>query len=254
MKSAFLAVAAGLSAAVSLGGTAYATTYDTSLATPPGVYFGNGNSNQNFGWTVNTVNGVELGLAVVHRYIGNVTPNPTSTNNYYVPTGNDLAHGNSLAWWDFDFSVNVGSSNLLSQYHYNLSVANLGNGTSFSQDPLVYFPDSDGWSSGGKDAGGAATHQSTDYAFQNSENLDFINFSIGGLTFDHNANDTYLITLSLLNSDGASLGSVSENVIVGDGAVSTTPLPAALPMFASGLGFMGLFKWRRKRKKAPAAA
>jgi hypothetical protein len=30
--------------------------------------------------------------------------------------------------------------------------------------------------------------------------------------------------------------------------VSPTPLPAALPLFASGLGAFGLLKWRRKRK------
>jgi hypothetical protein len=32
-----------------------------------------------------------------------------------------------------------------------------------------------------------------------------------------------------------------------------TPLPAALPLFASGLGAMGLFGWRRKRKAAAIA-
>ena len=31
-------------------------------------------------------------------------------------------------------------------------------------------------------------------------------------------------------------------------SVSATPLPAALPLFATGLGAMGLFCWRRKRK------
>lgn len=36
--------------------------------------------------------------------------------------------------------------------------------------------------------------------------------------------------------------------------VAQTPLPAALPLFASGLGAMGLFGWRRKRKKAAAMA
>lgn len=30
--------------------------------------------------------------------------------------------------------------------------------------------------------------------------------------------------------------------------VSTTPLPATLPLFATGLGALGLFRWRRKRK------
>jgi hypothetical protein len=35
---------------------------------------------------------------------------------------------------------------------------------------------------------------------------------------------------------------------------STTPLPTALPLFATGLGAMGLFGWRRKRKNAAALA
>jgi hypothetical protein len=49
---------------------------------------------------------------------------------------------------------------------------------------------------------------------------------------------------------GTSGGSVSVT------AVSATPLPAALPLFATGLGAMGLFGWRRKRKSSapPAAA
>jgi hypothetical protein len=35
---------------------------------------------------------------------------------------------------------------------------------------------------------------------------------------------------------------------------STTPLPAALPLFASGLGALGLLGWRRKRKASASAA
>ncbi len=35
---------------------------------------------------------------------------------------------------------------------------------------------------------------------------------------------------------------------------SATPLPAALPLFATGLGAMGLFGWRRKRKNAAPLA
>jgi hypothetical protein len=37
-------------------------------------------------------------------------------------------------------------------------------------------------------------------------------------------------------------------------SISETPLPAALPLFASGLGAMGLFGWRRKRKNSAALA
>jgi hypothetical protein len=36
--------------------------------------------------------------------------------------------------------------------------------------------------------------------------------------------------------------------------VEVTPLPAALPLFATGLGALGLLGWRRKRKAAAIAA
>jgi len=39
-----------------------------------------------------------------------------------------------------------------------------------------------------------------------------------------------------------------------NGVVSGTPLPATLPLFASGLGALGLIGWRRKRKAAALAA
>ena len=39
----------------------------------------------------------------------------------------------------------------------------------------------------------------------------------------------------------------------GQGAAAETPLPAALPLFAGGLGTFGLLGWRRKRKAQRAA-
>jgi hypothetical protein len=39
---------------------------------------------------------------------------------------------------------------------------------------------------------------------------------------------------------------------LGSSSAEATPLPAALPLFASGLGALGLLGWRRKRKNAAA--
>jgi hypothetical protein len=41
--------------------------------------------------------------------------------------------------------------------------------------------------------------------------------------------------------------------VVGTFNVAETPLPATLPLFASGLGALGLLGWRRKRKAQAAA-
>lgn len=39
-----------------------------------------------------------------------------------------------------------------------------------------------------------------------------------------------------------------------DATVGTTPIPSALPLFATGLGALGLFGWWRKRKNTAAIA
>ena len=57
-------------------------------------------------------------------------------------------------------------------------------------------------------------------------------------------------TLISLTGDFAQYGYIGlDNV-----SVTATPLPAALPLFASVLGVLGLLGWRRKRKAAAALA
>jgi len=46
----------------------------------------------------------------------------------------------------------------------------------------------------------------------------------------------------------------ADTSLKGGQAETTTPLPAALPLFATGLGALGLLGWRRKRKVAAIAA
>jgi hypothetical protein len=234
---------AALAAVSTVATAAHASTaYDTSLASP-GLYFGSGNSGQNFGWTVNTVNGVELGLTTIHAYVGGL--HPTVNNVYNVPTGDAGPAHTNRAYWNFDFSVNLQGAGLtIGDITPTLTVQNLGNGTQVSGNPLLAFNDTQGYGSSGVDS----PYTSSDYAFQNSENLVFGQFA--PLSFDENADDTFLITLALSGANGF-IGSVSETVVVGAGA---TPLPASLPLFASGLAALGFLKRRKKRVNIPAAA
>jgi hypothetical protein len=66
----------------------------------------------------------------------------------------------------------------------------------------------------------------------------------------------HLLTWSLFletgpGGPGSQLISLNPHLTVSlpDG-LYLTPIPAALPLFAAGLGIMGLFGWRRKRKDA----
>jgi hypothetical protein len=65
--------------------------------------------------------------------------------------------------------------------------------------------------------------------------------TIGGLTTDGSGN------LNLMFAQGTSH---EASPIFDDVQISESPLPAALPLFASGLGALGFIGWRRKRKMA----
>jgi len=69
-----------------------------------------------------------------------------------------------------------------------------------------------------------------------------------GNQIDPAGTDGWLVSLSksVLTTDGSNPGNPNPTS-------TTTPLPAALPLFATGLGALGLIGWRRKRKAAPAA-
>jgi hypothetical protein len=61
--------------------------------------------------------------------------------------------------------------------------------------------------------------------------------------------------IELTNASGANIvGTVTlPFAIATEEVVTTTPLPAALPLFATGIGGLGLLGWRRKRKAQAGA-
>lgn len=71
-------------------------------------------------------------------------------------------------------------------------------------------------------------------------------FAKGTIDLSHTA------TISFLLPEGVYLTSELGSVF-GD-VPTSTPLPAALPLFATGLGALGLLGWRRKKKAAALAA
>jgi hypothetical protein len=57
-----------------------------------------------------------------------------------------------------------------------------------------------------------------------------------------------------INSDFSGFFVGTNDPVTFTPVTNTTPLPAALPLFASGLGALGLLGWRRKRKASALAA
>lgn len=232
-------LAAGGGAALISGTAQAAVVYDTSLADPPGFY--NGTDNPNQGFTVNTQDGIELGLGVNYRFIGPV--HPTSTNLYDVAVG--FSSG-SIAKWNFEYSVKLANGQHLGDINPLLTIKNLANSQVFSFNPYLDIPDNASFD-------GINTHPNvntvappTDVGFQNSENLSFFPLP-PAFGWDPAANGSYLITLSLLNEANLPIISVEEQI-------NATPIPAALPLFAGGAGVIGFFARRRKSKKTAVAA
>lgn len=63
-----------------------------------------------------------------------------------------------------------------------------------------------------------------------------------------------LLVRSIVNGDTSLQAIALDNLNVQLSAPNAVPLPAALPLFATGVGALGLLGWRRKRKNAAAIA
>lgn len=68
----------------------------------------------------------------------------------------------------------------------------------------------------------------------------------GVLQFSTVITELFLFSPSSADETATSLSSASWD----DGSPSVVPLPAALPLYAAGMGLMGLMGWRKRRKSA----
>ena len=106
---------------------------------------------------------------------------------------------------------------------------------------------------------GAGTPEQITIPFNLSINYSDTLTVVGGSTFSFtDAGTLWQVVVNGLtlgpNSGGTMTGWLTAQVTDPAPSVSQAPLPAALPLFASGLGGMGLFSWWRKRKRGSAPA
>lgn len=216
-------------------------TFDTSLTSPPGVYFGTGNANSNF--TTETDGTTELGLSVITRYVGPIDPGAGS-NVYQVSPGATTVPGKTGSSWGFDFSINTqynGGSDVLDAFAYSLNITDLttGNvGPTFN--PVLLIGDNTGYGSTG--ATPNTTNIATQWGTQNSEALSFAGFLPG---YNINATDEYQITLSELN---LTTGDVIETDTVFANAGPPVPEPTSIFLF--GTLALGVLVLGRRRLSA----
>jgi hypothetical protein len=215
-----VAFAAGLATAARADGLAF----DQNLA-PPGVYYGLGNSNGHF--TVDTENGVEVGLRA-HIYQQDATS----------PVGAlySFALGNSLS---FDWSVNpnVGGNQVdLTGVSALLTIHDFANNNtqSFPADFFLL---------------GNATNPGAPGGYQNSERLAF---GFVDSAYNMNQNNTFSVNLTLSGVPTAGTISVTETIQQGSGFA--VPEPATWAMMLLGFGGVGAALRRTRRTAAAATA
>lgn len=217
------AIAATL--AVFGGGAAHAATAFNANLAPPGVYFGAGNPNGAF--TIETVDGVEVGVRA--KEFKGAAPTPVG-NVYNFDLGKVIS---------FDFSFNPGADGTpvgLAGLSSLIRIVNVGTGGSANINPALFFDN--------------ATNAGAPGGFQNSQRLSFgiFNggpvFNFGDIDYDSNVDSTYRLDFTVSGSDFAP---VTSRITINQGAGAAVPEPSAWALMILGFGAAGVMLRRRER-------
>ena len=106
----------------------------------------------------------------------------------------------------------------------------------------------------GNNNGAFTTSATVSSLFANADYL--IEMNVFALAHSSGTATTFFDPYFFLDQNFVDLGySITVSPGIGNSLelASATPLPAALPLFATGLGSLGLLGWRRKRKVAALA-
>ena len=256
--------------AFALPAAAGALSFDQNVT--PDVIFGSGNANGAF--TVDTNNGVELGLRAKLRFDAANNPQNIFNSNgdgtysfaaVLPPSGFGFAPGStSTAIWNFEWAINsdvAGTSGVaLDDLIYEILIDfDPGLGTNFQAfDPinLAYADHAIGNNSTANGGGvSAPSNDTVAYAAliannnvaQNSWNMEFFDNAGAGFPFVGDADGQYEFILKASDSNGL-LASTQISVIVGAGA--PIPEPSSALLFGAVLLSVS---WRVRRGTASAA-
>jgi fibro-slime domain-containing protein len=180
---------------------------------------------------------------------------PVLSSSYSGPTISDVNSNRELTWWSPSLNSNVvstGSSSLTLPIGQNMFPPN---GTGSDDNSSYQTAILTGTLVVPVDETVSFTLGSDDDTFLAIGNN--VVAQVGGVHASGNANYSTLLTagnysLTLFYADRDHVAAYLDFSIdtLGVGLQdSSTPLPAALPLFATGLGAFGLLGWRRKRKQ-----